>query len=45
MKFETVMLKGFFVAGLLVCVLALTDMLTTHAADPQAIAAAVAAHR
>ena len=43
MKFETVMLKGFFAAGLLVCVLALTDMLTTHAAAPQVIAATAVA--
>ena len=39
MKFETVMLQGFFAAGLLVCALVLVSMLTTHAAAPQAIAA------
>lgn len=43
MKFETMMLKGFFAAGLLVCVLALTGMLTTHAAAPQVIAASAVA--
>ena len=40
MKVETVMLQGFFAAGLLVCALALVSMLTTHAAAPQAMAAA-----
>ncbi|MEV8522014.1 hypothetical protein ABZR86_19615 [Dyella marensis] len=39
MKVETVMLQGFFAAGLLVCALVLGGMLTTHAAAPQAIAA------
>ena len=39
MKVETVMLQGFFAAGLLVCALVLGNMLTTHAAAPQAIAA------
>lgn len=44
MKFETVMLKGFFVAGLLVCALALSGMLTTHASAPDSVAT-IAAHR
>ena len=39
MKVETVMLQGFFAAGLLVCALVLVSMLTTHAAAPQALAA------
>jgi len=43
MKFETVMLKGFFVASLLACVLALSGMLSTHAAAPQVIAATAVA--
>ena len=46
MKAETLLLKSFFAAGLLVCTLVLGNMLTTHAA-PQAIAATAvaAAHR
>jgi len=43
MKFETMMLKGFFAAGLLICVLTLGGMLTTHASAPQVIAATAVA--
>lgn len=43
MKAETILLKGFFAAGLLVCALVLGGMLTTHAAAPQAIAATAVA--
>ena len=43
MKAETIMLKGFFFAGLLVCALVLVGMLTTHAAAPQVIAATAVA--
>ena len=39
MKAETLLLKSFFAAGLLVCALVLGNMLTTHAAAPQALAA------
>ncbi|MGO4702259.1 hypothetical protein [Dyella sp. 2RAB6] len=47
MKVETMLLKGFFAAGLLVCALVLGGMLTTHASAPESVAsnAAVAAHR
>ena len=47
MKAETLLLKSFFAAGLLVCALVLGNMLTTHAAAPQAVAATAvaAAHR
>ena len=47
MKFENIMLHGFFAAGLLVCAMVLVGMLTTHAAAPESIAsvAAVAASR
>lgn len=47
MKVESLMLKGFFIAGLLVCALTLGNMLTTHASAPESVAAntAVAAHR
>ena len=44
MKFETVMLKGFFVASLLACVLALSGMLSNHASAPESVAT-IAAHR
>jgi hypothetical protein len=39
MKFENLMLQGFFAAGLLVCVLVLGGMLTTHTSAPAAVAA------
>ncbi|WNL47140.1 hypothetical protein RKE25_05775 [Dyella sp. BiH032] len=39
MKFETLMLQGFFAAGLLVCALVLGGMLTTHASAPESVAA------
>lgn len=39
MKFETLLLQGFFAAGLLVCALVLGGMLTTHASAPQSVAA------
>ena len=42
MKFENIMLQGFFAAGLLVCALFLGGMLTTHASAPQAVATAAA---
>ena len=47
MKVESLMLKGFFAAGLLVCALVLGGMLTTHATAPESVAstAAVSAHR
>lgn len=47
MKFENIMLHGFFAAGLLVCALVLGAMLTTHASAPESIAniAAAAASR
>ena len=38
MKFETLMLQGFFAAGLLVCALVLGGMLTTHASAPESVA-------
>ncbi|MBT2116112.1 hypothetical protein KK141_01090 [Dyella sp. LX-66] len=46
MKFENIMLHGFFAAGLLVCALVLGGMLTTHASAPASVATtAVAANR
>ena len=47
MKFENIMLQGFFAAGLLVCALILGDMLTTQVAAPASVAgtAAVSASR
>jgi hypothetical protein len=47
MKVESLMLKGFFAAGLLVCVLVLGGMLTTRASAPESVAssAAASAHR
>jgi len=45
MKFETMMLKGFFVAGLLVCALALGGMLSSHVSAPESVASNVSAHR
>ena len=47
MKFENLMLQGFFAAGLLVCALVLGGMLTTHASAPESVAsnAAVSASR
>ena len=47
MKFENLMLQGFFAAGLLVCALVLGSMLTAHAPAPEAVAsnAAVTAGR
>jgi len=47
MKFENIMLHGFFAAGLLVCALVLGGMLTDHASAPEAVAgnAAVSASR
>ena len=45
MKFETVMLKGFFVAGLLVCALALGGMLSPQVSAPESVASNVSAHR
>lgn len=44
MKFENLMLQGFFAAGLLVCALFLGNMLTTHASAPTSVAANTAAH-
>jgi hypothetical protein len=43
MKFENLMLQGFFAAGLLVCALVLGGMLTTHASAPASVAASTAA--
>lgn len=43
MKFENLMLHGFFAAGLLVCALFLGSMLTTHAPAPDAVAGTAAA--
>jgi len=46
MKLESLMLKGFFAAGLLVCALVLGGMLTAHAPAPESVAStASAAHR
>jgi hypothetical protein len=38
MKFENIMLHGFFAAGLLVCALILGDMLTTQVSAPASVA-------
>ncbi len=43
MKFETLMLQGFFAAGLLVCALVLGSMLVTHASAPQTVASSATA--
>lgn len=44
MKFENLMLQGFFAAGLLICALVLGGMLTTHAAAPETVAANAPVH-
>ncbi|WNL47137.1 hypothetical protein RKE25_05760 [Dyella sp. BiH032] len=44
MKFENLMLQGFFAAGLLVCALFLGNMLTTHASAPQSVVSNAAVH-
>lgn len=38
MKFETLMLQGFFAAGLLICALVLGSMLTVQVSAPDSVA-------
>ncbi|MGO4702265.1 hypothetical protein [Dyella sp. 2RAB6] len=42
MKFENIMLHGFFAAGLLLCALVMGSMLTTHVSAPESVASSAA---
>ena len=43
MKFENIMLHGFFAAALLICALVLGSMLTTQVSAPASVASSAAA--